>query len=151
MRSSHVATVATVALLAAPFALAALASVSLAGCGRPGPELCEAAGDITNAPSSCEDRAAAADALLECAREEDLSCEEDDECVLVSSETLCGAGCGRVARFDAVSAVDEARAGANEAWCSTYVEDGCAYATADCLALEVRCEDGTCTAAAVPN
>ena len=104
-----------------------------------------------NAPSgcqemTCQERAEAATDYVYSAVEENLACTTDSDCTTVVPSTDCMGACPVPVSVDGLDAVLEAIDYANATWCDTYAEDGCPYATPDCLWFVPVCENGICVA-----
>ena len=104
-----------------------------------------------NAPSgcqemTCQEREEAATDYVYSAVDENLDCTADSDCTTVMPSTDCMGACPVPVNVDGVDEVLAAIEYANATWCENYTEDGCPYATPDCLWFVPVCENGICVA-----
>ncbi len=140
--------------LALPFALAALAAVTVACSGGDdathGPSVSTDPGDDGGSGASCSSRAGTASSAVSAAVQAASStCMTDDDCTQIVASTECATLCPTVTSLAGAKSIAAAVATANAGSCSNFTADGCtATAPMTCPTLAgAACVTGKCQAA----
>jgi hypothetical protein len=106
-------------------------------------------GGIDGAGLSCSDRTTAAGALVRRAAEEaqkDLSCQEQEDCVVVWATTDCSDTCSALVSRQGAEKVDAAIEEANATVCRGFSEAGCKIVHPPCaVPMRWGCVGGMCS------
>jgi hypothetical protein len=73
-----------------------------------------------------------------------LSCADDSECTLLTTDTDCSRGCPVPGRPDSAASVAKAIAEANQQWCGDFRALGCFLSVPECLFARSVCSGAQC-------
>ncbi len=92
----------------------------------------------------CRERQRKISALVHEIVEAGKACHEDSDCAFIGTSTGCGGTCGDYINEDNLRKARRKIAWLDRKICSTYVKDGCPFATPGCLPTRGKCIRGRC-------